>query len=104
MNPLAKWFLISGGTLTLGGPALGLLGSVVGMRGSFHTLEKVGVTDPESLASNIGVTLMSTFGGFAIGAVGVCVLVAGVIILIATKHKPTPPPLTELKSRTGQCT
>ncbi len=95
MNPLAKWLLIGGGTLTLGGPALGVLGTVIGMMGSFNTLEKRGVADPESLASNIGVALMFTAGGIAIGIVGVCVLVAGVTILFATKQKPTPPPLTE---------
>jgi biopolymer transport protein ExbB/TolQ len=95
MNPLAKWLLIGGGILTLGGPALGVLGTVIGMMGSFNTLGKDGVASPESLASNIGVTLMSTAGGIVIGAIGVCVLVAGVIILIATKQKTTPPPLTE---------
>jgi len=91
MNPLAKWFLIGGGILTLGGPALGVLGTVIGMMGSFNTLGKEGVADPESLASNIGVSLISTTGGFVIGVFGVCILVAGVIILIATKQKSTPP-------------
>jgi len=95
MNPLAKSFLIGGGILTLGGPALGVLGTVIGMMGSFNTLGKEGVADPEALASNIGVSLISTTGGFVIGVFGVCILVAGVIILIATKQKSTPPPLTK---------
>ena len=95
MNPLAKWFLIGGGALTLGGPALGVLGTVIGMMSSFDTLGKAGVADPESLASHIGITLMSTVAGFVLGIIGVCLLAAGVIILIATRRKTTPPPLTE---------
>jgi len=95
MNPLAKWFLIGGGVLTLGGPALGVIGTVIGMIGSFDTLGKAGVADPESLASNVGISLMSTATGIVLGAIGLCILIAGVIILIATRQKPTPPPLTE---------
>jgi len=95
MSLLAKWFLIGGGILTLGGPALGVLVSVMGMMGGFNTLGKEGVADPESLASSIGVSLMSTTAGFVIGAFGLCILVAGIIILIASKQKSAPPPLTE---------
>lgn len=81
--------------MTLGGPALGVLGTVIGMMGGFETLGKAGVADPEALASNIGISLMSTATGIVIGIVGVCVFIAGVIILIATRQAPTPPPLTE---------
>ncbi len=95
MNPLAKWFLIGGGVLTLGGPALGVLGTVIGMVWSFNTLGREGVADPESLSSNIGVSLMSTTGGFVLGVFGLSILIAGIIIMIATKQKPTPPPLPQ---------
>ncbi|MFM8715750.1 MAG: MotA/TolQ/ExbB proton channel family protein [Spartobacteria bacterium] len=95
MNPLAKWFLIIGGALTLGGPAIGLLGTVFGMTGSFDTLKKQGVSDPEALASNIGQSLMSTAGGFVIGFIGFLILVAGIIILLATRSKKVPPPIPQ---------
>jgi biopolymer transport protein ExbB/TolQ len=65
------------------------------MMSSFDTLGKAGVADPESLASNIGITLMSTAAGIVLGIIGVCILAAGVIILFATRQKATPPPLTE---------
>jgi len=95
MNPLAKWFLIGGGALTLGGPSLGVLGTVIGMMGSFDTLGKAGVADPEALASNIGISLMSTAGGLILGGIGIVILAAGVIILISTKQSPSPPPIIE---------
>jgi hypothetical protein len=95
MNPLAKWFLITGGALSLGGPAIGVLGTVIGMMGSFDTLGKEGIADPEALASNIGVSLFSTAGGFILGIIGVVILIAGVIILFATKSQQTPPPIPQ---------
>lgn len=95
MNPLAKWFLITGGGLTLGGPAIGVLGTVIGMMGSFDTLGKEGVADPEALASHIGVSLFSTASGFILGIIGVVVLIAGLIILFATKSQQTPPSIPE---------
>lgn len=49
--------MITGGALTLGGPMLGVLGTVIGMMSSFNTLGKSGTADAEALASDIGVSL-----------------------------------------------
>lgn len=95
MNSNAKWILITGGALTLGGPAIGALGIVIGMMGSFDTLGKEGVSDPKALASQIGVSLVFPVGGFIIGVIGVVVLIAGLIILFATKSRQAPPPIPE---------
>lgn len=57
MKPATKWTMITGGALTLGGPMLGVLGTVIGMMSSFNTLGKSGTADAEALASDIGVSL-----------------------------------------------
>jgi len=97
MNPLAKWLLISGGALTLGGPGLGVLLTVFGMMGSFKTLNESGVTDAETLATNIGYTLISTMGGFLIGALGILILIAGGIVHFSTRTSSTPLPIGNTK-------
>jgi len=37
-KPAVKWTMITGGVLTIGGPVLGVLGTVIGMMFSFNTL------------------------------------------------------------------
>ncbi len=93
MNPFAKWFLILGSILTLGGPALGAVGTVIGMMGTFRTLGKEGVVGPESLAAQVHFSLISMAAGLVVAGVGVFLLVSGFIILMATKQKSAPPPL-----------
>jgi len=84
--------MIVGGALTIGGPMMGVLGTVLGMIQGFGTLEKAGVADPAGLASNIGVALVSTFIGIGLGGIGVVVLIVGFIMWQAGKSSSTSPP------------
>ncbi|MGF1678510.1 MAG: MotA/TolQ/ExbB proton channel family protein [Candidatus Methylacidiphilales bacterium] len=93
MKPAAKWTMITGGALTLGGSVLGLIGTVIGMRGSFNTLETSGANHTEALASDIGVTLMSTVGGIILGGLGLLIFLGGVVIWLVTRKSATPPPI-----------
>ena len=93
MKPAVKWTMIVGAALTLGGPMLGVLGTVIGMMSSFNTLGKSGTADTEALASDIGVTLMSTAGGIIIGGIGFLVIIVGLIIWLVMRKTESPPPL-----------
>lgn len=85
--------MITGGALTLGGPVLGLIGTVVGMIGSFNTLETSGAKDTEALASDIGVSLISTVSGIILGGLGLVIFFVGLIIWLVTRKTATPPPI-----------
>jgi len=90
MNPIAKWTMIAGGALTLGGPILGLLGTVFGMMFSFKTLGISGVQNPESLSSNISTVLVSTACGIILGGLGIFILIAGSSIWLLTRRQAKP--------------
>ena len=85
--------MIVGGAVTIGGPMLGVLGTVLGMMQGFETLDKSGVADPDGLASNIGVALISTLIGIGVGGVGLIALTVGLIMWFSAKRSSTPPPL-----------
>ena len=91
MKSQAIALIIAGGILTVAGPLAGVLVTSFGMMRSFDTLGKSGVADPRALAENIGVSLNGTVIGLCAGAVGVLILIVGVIILAA--RKPSPPPM-----------
>ncbi|MDA7621949.1 MotA/TolQ/ExbB proton channel family protein [bacterium] len=60
------------GSILLAGPIFGVIGTVIGMIGAFNTLaEGDGSADPNELASNISMALMTTLYGAAFGLVGV---------------------------------
>ncbi|GEM_PF-95282 len=48
-------------------PMIGLLGTVQGMIGAFEKIARVGLGDPTVLSKDIGVALITTFGGLAVG-------------------------------------
>lgn len=93
MKPAFKWMMIMGGLLMMGGPPLGMLGTVMGMTQSFEVLGSSGVGDPEQLSAAIGDTLMSTAVGMAIGFAGVALFLLGLICwLVSRNKKPTVAP------------
>lgn len=98
MKPALKWTMIIGGAMTLGGPALGVAGTVISMMSSFNTLGKSGVSDMDSLSSNISATLIATAGGIIIGIVGLIILVIALVVWLLTREKTLPPPLKTIKS------
>jgi biopolymer transport protein ExbB/TolQ len=79
--------MITGGAITVAGPALGLLGTVIGMIGSFRTLGESGVAKPENLSLCVSAALLSTFGGLVAGVVGLVVLVTALIVWLCTRTK-----------------
>ena len=60
-------------------PIFGLIGTVVGMVGAFEELSKTGEANPETLAGDISVSLLTTLWGLAISMISVLVLVFAII-------------------------
>lgn len=86
MKSSHKKAMIIGGALALCGPTLGVLGTVIGMMRSFDVIGKSGPADPEVLASEIGVTLLSTAGGIYIGLIGLVIFLIGLIAWLAGRE------------------
>jgi biopolymer transport protein ExbB len=64
----------------------GLVGTVVGMVGAFGELSKTGKADPEALAGDISIALLTTMWGLVFSAVAFLVLI-GVLIRFFTLPK-----------------
>ena len=70
-------------------PLFGLLGTIFGMIRAFGELSETGEADPEALASNISVGLLTTAGGLSISVLALFILI-GVLIRFFTLPKDTP--------------
>jgi biopolymer transport protein ExbB/TolQ len=79
----AIWISIAGVTIP---PMFGLVGTVVGMVGAFGELSKTGEADPEALAGDISVALLTTMWGLVVSAIALLVLI-GVLIRFFTLPK-----------------
>ena len=88
MKPAIKWTMITGGAIAVAGPALGLLGTVIGMIASFGTLGASGVAKPEGLARGISTALLTTFGGLIVGGIGLAAVIVALIVWLCTRTKP----------------
>jgi biopolymer transport protein ExbB len=64
----------------------GLIGTVVGMVGAFGELSKTGEADPEALAGDISVSLLTTAWGLVVSVIAFLVLI-GVLIRFFTLPK-----------------
>ena len=69
----------------------GVIGTVVGMVGAFGELSKTGEADPEALAGDISVSLLTTMWGLVVSVVALLVLI-GVLIRFFTLPKVTGAP------------
>jgi biopolymer transport protein ExbB/TolQ len=79
----AIWISIAGVVIP---PMFGLIGTVVGMVGAFGELSKTGEADPEALAGDISVSLLTTMWGLVVSVIAFLVLV-GVLIRFFTLPK-----------------
>jgi hypothetical protein len=79
----AIWISIAGVIIP---PMFGLIGTVVGMVGAFGELSKTGEADPEALAGDISVSLLTTMWGLVVSVVAFFVLI-GVLIRFCTLPK-----------------
>jgi MotA/TolQ/ExbB proton channel family len=79
----AIWISIAGVAIP---PMFGLVGTVVGMVGAFGELSKTGEADPEALAGDISVALLTTMWGLVVSAIALLVLI-GVLIRFFTLPK-----------------
>jgi len=77
------WISIAGVIIP---PMFGLIGTVVGMVGAFGELSKTGKADPEALAGDISIALLTTMWGLVFSAVAFLVLI-GVLIRFFTLPK-----------------
>lgn len=78
------WISIAGVIIP---PIFGLIGTVVGMVGAFEELSNAGEADPEALAGDISVSLLSTAWGLVVSVISFLVLV-GALIRLFTLPKP----------------
>lgn len=76
----AIWISIAGVIIP---PMFGLIGTVVGMVGAFGELAKTGEADPEALAGDISVSLLTTMWGLIVSVIAFLVLI-GVLIRFFT--------------------
>ena len=79
--------IVVGAFLTLG-PAWGMLAAAIGMMGAFKVLGSNGISDPNAISHQIGITLMGTTLGLVACAIGVVLLVACIVGLINCKKQP----------------
>lgn len=79
--------MIGSGAVTIAAPMLGVLGTVIGMTGSFNSLAKSGAADPGVLSSQISTALISTAGGFFLGGIGLVAFIATLIIWLSTRSQ-----------------
>lgn len=91
MSRLAKILLSISLVLILGCPGVGLLLTVFGMVSSFQQLGQNGISSPEQLSGSIGMTLIATCFGFLGASVGVCVLIAAIVMIVGERSKPAQP-------------
>lgn len=68
-SPNSRALALSG-VILLGAPLLGSIGTIIGMIRAFTTLKESGA-DPEELASDISLALISTIYGIGFGLIGV---------------------------------
>ncbi len=82
---------ILGLVFALGGPMVGLIGTVLAMIGAFNQLGANGINDPQALATDIGTSLISTMSGLVVGvALGLPLIVIALVLHFATR-KPRAP-------------
>jgi len=78
--------LIVGLTLLVGGPLLGLLGTVLGMASAFHKVTAQADTSaPAELAWEIHLALLSTAAGIPVAAVGLVLVIVAAVVHFATR-------------------
>ena len=82
----AIWISIAGVIVPL---LFGLAGTVFGMVGAFGELSESGEADPEAVAGDISVALLTTMWGLVISGIAFLVLI-GVLIRFFTLPKPPP--------------
>lgn len=71
-------------------PMFGLVGTVVGMAGAFDTLAETGQAEPEALAGDISVALLTTMWGLIISVLAFLVLIGVLVRFFSLPKPPTP--------------
>ncbi|MEO0454610.1 MAG: MotA/TolQ/ExbB proton channel family protein [Verrucomicrobiota bacterium] len=89
MKSIVKWPLIAGSILFIGGPAIGLLGTVLAMVGAFQeiSVSESGATDAEALSSEISSALITTLIGIPVGILGIVLLLFSLIAFLVTRNQ-----------------
>lgn len=82
-----KLILVLGIALAMG-PALGQVGTVVGMIYNYSTIEKTRAPTPNDLAVGIQIGILSTTIGLLAGAVGVPLVLLGCLKLAGPRDAP----------------
>ena len=89
MKLAPKTMLMAGILLSVGAPCLGIIFTVIGMVGAFHTLGQNGISDPAILAGSIGKALVATWAGVLIGILGLPIILAAVVLHFIAKRRPS---------------
>ncbi len=73
-------WLVIGVILSLG-PIWGIVGTVVGMIMTFARIQQGGMAEPEVLANDVSITLITTAAGFLMCPVGIVIIIVSAIKL-----------------------
>ncbi|NRB74887.1 MAG: MotA/TolQ/ExbB proton channel family protein [Verrucomicrobiales bacterium] len=84
------WFSIAG---CIAAPILGIGGTVLGMMRAFDTMGMSGGSDPEILAENISLALLTTLGGAVLVIPSVILLIVSLCVLHRLKQAAAAPPV-----------
>lgn len=79
--------LALGIVLLVGGPLLGLLGTVLGMMRAFNDLAQQGPASPESLAGQLQVALLAAVAGLPVAAVGLVLIIVALVLHLAARER-----------------
>jgi hypothetical protein len=93
----AIWISIAGVIIP---PMFGLAGTVIGMVGAFGELSKTGEADPEALAGDFSVSLLTTAWGLVVSVIAFLVLI-GVLIRFFTLPKAAGAPTQNIQAQQG---
>jgi len=89
MKNIVKWPLIIGVILFIGGPVIGVSGTVLGMIGAFNTLSESGTADTEKLSESVSASMITTFIGIPVGLLGLVLLLFSLVAFLITQNKKT---------------
>lgn len=67
-------------------PLFGLIGTVIGMVGAFGELGKSGSADPEALAGDISIALLTTFWGLVVSSLSLIPFVVFLVLFLRRRR------------------
>jgi len=83
---LIIWLVV--GIILALGPIWGMVGTVVGMVMAFGHIQQGGTAEPEVLANDMGIALITTAAGWIVCPIGIVIIIVSAIKLGKSKTEP----------------